>query len=130
MLKNVINEILPKGKALADEIEEIKNKNLEIEKRNQTIKAQMEEEIKIDLEKILKERESIQVEIEKINTERADKTSSIESRIKALIKERESVRNFNSEVDAATKHNEKYSKDIERSKEEYKTLKIRLSILN
>lgn len=126
MLKNVIDEILPKGKALADEIEEIKNKNLEIEKRNQAIKAQMEEEVKIDLEKILKERQAIQVEIEKINTERADKTSSIESRIKALIEERESVRNFNSEVDAAIKHNEKLSKDIERSKERIQNSKNKI----
>ena len=147
LLKNQMNDTIPKGKKLAEEIKEIETKNIEISENNKKIKAAKENEVSKKLQEIETKRQSILKHDEAIEkkykekrqsiidnnatkqAENEDKISSIKIKISGLEDEERKIINFNAEIDAAIKHNEKLVKDQERNAENIKNSKNKIEQL-
>jgi DNA repair exonuclease SbcCD ATPase subunit len=147
ILKAQMNEIIPKGKQLGEEIKRIEDKNIEIEASNRKIKETREDEVAKKLKEIEEERQIILKRDEAAEKQYHEKRKSIldnieknkaeyESKIEPLkaeiaeekTKEREVI-NYNAEIDAAIKHNENLVKDQDLNAEKIKNSKNKIEQL-
>lgn len=147
LIRERIDEIKTKGLALKNEIEEIVAKNAEIAENNQKIKLAKENEINEKLTRINQKRQYIlsndedakkeyeekrQAIINENNVkqkELKEKINYIKAKIFGLEEEEREVINFNAEIDAAIRHNEKLAKDQEINTENIKNSKNKIDQL-
>ena len=125
-IKEEMQNILPKGKVLKTQIEEVDKKNIEISKVNRKIVEEAEKGLKDKLNEINEKRQNLLKEDEDRRLNGQEKLRNVKSKADELEVKKIEVSNHNSQVDAAIKHNEKINKDLEINKERIQNSKNKI----